>query len=395
MKKLKIYMTLLGALCILSSACSKKNSDTVTPVVPLVVPPTTTAKLTISQSLEQASPSNDLDPTIIYSSAIQNAGSYKPLPDTYNDNIKSFTLPKGYLAVFAENQNGTGESICYVAAVSDIKANLPARLVGKVSYVRFIPIKYVDKKGVCQYYYQDVNSLKAGWYYNWRLDGTSSTSTIFVPMTWEGNDVTSSNLSTLIDRNDIDHLLSFNEPDNINQSNMTVCNAINGYKVMLQAGLRMVSPAVTQDNSTLATDWLPLFVTAANADKARIDVIALHWYDYGNQTNNRSTDQLTADAILNRFKAYIAKVHAAYPNQALWFTEYNCNIIRPEGVQKIFMKASATYLNSLPYVERYAYFFERNFPPTTGSPNYTLTAIGQTWVDIASPSAYTSNIIPN
>lgn len=398
MKKLAIYFFLLTVII---SSCSKKGSDatptptpTPTPEQPPVSPNNT--GLTISESLNVGSPSYDLLSGIIYTSSTQTGADFMPLPATYNDNIKSFNLPKGYMVVFAENQNGTGESICYVAAVSDIKINLTTRLVGKVSFVRFMPIQYVNKKGICSTSINDVNALQGSWFYNWGLGASSSQTQKYVPMTWGKGAATSSNAVTFIGRRDIDHLLSFNEPDNSSQSNISnISDAVTGYKLMLQTGLRMVSPAVTQDNSTGSTKWLPQFVSAAEGQNARIDVIALHWYDWGNQTNDKATDALTADAVLTRFKNYVGKLHAAYPNKALWFTEYNCNPARSEAVHEIFMKISADYLNSLPYVERYAYFFPSIYPATYGAPDYKLTPLGQTWFDIVSQSAYSDNIIPN
>lgn len=391
---------LLFLVVTISTSCKKKKSEAqpsvvVPPVVAPPPPPTGATGLKISQSLNQADPSMDVEAWVIYSSGSQNSADFKPLPTGYDDKIKSFLLPKGYMAVFAENQNGTGESICYVAAVSDVKENLPTRLLDKVSYVRVVPIKNVNKKGVCNVNINDVNALKGAWFYNWGLGGLSTAQMQYVPMTWGKGSATSANALAFIGRRDIDHLLSFNEPDNVSQANIgNIDDAVNGYKTMLFSGLRMCSPAVEQDNSTASTDWLPKFINVASSQKARIDVIALHWYDWGNQTATLATPQLTADAVLNRFKNYVAKLHAAYPDQALWFTEYNCNPARSEEVHKIFMQISAAYLNTLPYVERYAYFFPSIYPVSSGAPDYNLTPMGKTWFDIASTPAFTTNIIP-
>ncbi|HET8828054.1 MAG TPA: glycosyl hydrolase [Pelobium sp.] len=397
MKSLKnVLIFIVAGITVIS--CKKKESVQLNLVVPPVVtPPSNSGNtvLKVSLGLNQANPSVDLDAWVVYSSSTQNSGDFKPLPAGYDDKIKSFLLPKGYMAVFAENQNGTGESICYVAAVNDISANLPARLVDKVSFVRFVPVRNVDKKGVCNVTPGDVNALQGAWFYNWGLGSVSTDAMQYVPMTWGKNAGSTANALTFIGRRDIDHVLSFNEPDNKNQANITnIDEAVTNYKFILQAGLRMCSPAVEQDASTGATRWLPQFVSAANAQKARIDVMALHWYDWGNQTVNQATDQLTAAAILNRFKAYVTKLHAAYPDQTLWFTEYNCNPARSEAVHILFMKASAAYLNTLPYVERYAYFFPAVHPPTSGAPNFTLTPMGQTWFDIKSVPSFSANIIP-
>jgi hypothetical protein len=402
MKEMKLYLIIIISVVMSLGACSKKNNaqpNLVEP--PVVVPPPpggTTTGFTISQSLNQATPNTDLDMWTIYSSATQAATDFKPLPTGFNDKIMSFVLPKGNMAVFAENEDGTGESICYVAVTSDIKENLPARLVGKVSYVRMVPFRNLSKRGMCQTNFNDVQALQGSWYYNWGLNSVSIPTIQAVPMNWSSHGAYSGSITAalnLVGRRDIDHLLSFNEPDGAKQANMPdIDDAVTRYQFMLKPGLRMCSPAVTQDNATGDTRWLQQFMTAADAAKARVDVIALHWYDWGNETNNKSTDQLNADAILSRFKAYINRVHTAYPNQALWFTEYNCNPARNEAVHLLFMKSSTEYLNSLSYVERYAYFFPGVLPATSGTPNYTLTAMGKTWSEISSPSSLTANVIP-
>jgi hypothetical protein len=160
MKEMKLYIITIISVAITLGACSK-NNDTKPNLVepPVVVPPPsggTTTGFTISQGLNQATPNADLDMWTIYSSATQAATDFKPLPTGFNDKIMSFVLPKGNMAVFAENEDGTGESICYVAVTSDIKENLPARLVGKVSYVRMVPYRNLSKRGMCQTNFNDV-----------------------------------------------------------------------------------------------------------------------------------------------------------------------------------------------------------------------------------------------
>lgn len=402
MKNFKIYFCVLIASVVTTTSCKKKIQTPINlveaPLEPIgTIDPNTGLK--VFQNINQAGPSSDMELWTIYSSSSQVSTGFRSLPSGFDDKIKSFTIPVGHMAVFAENQDGTGESICYVAAVSDIKANIPARLVDKVSYVRFVPFRNTPKKGACQVNLNDVNALKAPWFYNWGLGGSSTPASQYVPMTWGRGSSNATNALTFINRRDIDHLLSFNEPDNASQANIPDINAaVTNYKFKLYTGYRLCSPAVEQDNSTLATDWLPQFVAAANAQKVRIDVIALHWYDWGNQNNNQSTPQATANAILNRFKSYITKLHTAYPNQDLWFTEYNCNPTRSDEIQMIFMKASAEYMNTLSYVERYAYFFPGKTAtnrPTTGAPDWELTPMGKTWSDIASPPSLSRNIIPN
>ncbi|HEX7367150.1 MAG TPA: glycosyl hydrolase [Pelobium sp.] len=364
---------------------------------PVTTPPTTEGGktgFTVYQGINQGGEKVDLDTLVVYSSAGQSTDIYKPLPAGFNDNIKSFVLPKGYMATFSENQNGTGESLCYVAALSTIKENLPSKIAGKVSFVRFTPIKYTTKKGLGQQDATVIATLNGSWYYNWGLAAASTNTKTYVPMTWGKGATSTTNITGFMQRKDIDHLLAFNEPDNAKQSNITVQAAIESYKALLQTGLRIGSPAVEQNNSSGADKWLTDFMSAAATQHLRVDFIALHWYDWGNQTEQKATAQLTAEAVFERFKKYVEKLHAAYPDYNLWFTEFNCNPARGEDVHKIFMKLAANYLNQLPYVERYAYFFPTVVPPTSGAPGFALTAAGQAWNEIAAPSAYAANVIP-
>jgi hypothetical protein len=399
MKNVKLSFIFLGLISLVAISCSKKEAEVRrAPIVPPTeVPPTSTVTtgLTISQGANLAEPKFDLEEYFVYTSGAQSTVNFKSLPATYNDKIKSINIPRGYMAVLSENQNGTGESICYVAAVNDIRANLPQRLVDKVSFVRFVPINNVNKKGLGLVIVNDINAINSAWYYNWGLNPFASPNKQHVPMTWGKGSATTTTALNLIARKDIDHYLSFNEPDNRNQSNIVdIDTAITRYRLMLQTGLRMCSPAVEQDNALDATDWLPRFMAAATAQKLRVDVVALHWYDWGNERNNLATPEATAAAVLNRFKNYIERVRIAYPNQTLWFTEYNCNPNRSADVHQIFMRESAAYLNTLPYVERYAYFFPAVHPVSSGAPNFTLTPIGQTWSDIVSVPSFSANIVP-
>lgn len=106
---------------------------------------------------------------------------------------------------------------------------------------------------------------------------------------------------------------------------------------MMKTGLRLGTPVVTQDQAFGAGKWLTNIIAQAQTQKARMDYIAVNWYDWGNQTNKGTTDSLTAEKVFNRFVAYIQNVHAAYPNLPIWVTEYNANINRSSQVVHKFL----------------------------------------------------------
>ena len=67
---------------------------------------------------------------------------------TMNNTIESFVLKKGYMATFAENEDGTGASRVYIAKDNDIVLNvMPANLANKVSMVVIRPWRWTVKKG--------------------------------------------------------------------------------------------------------------------------------------------------------------------------------------------------------------------------------------------------------
>jgi hypothetical protein len=160
---------------------------------------------------------------------------------------------------------------------------------------------------------------------------------------------------------------------------------------MMQSGLRLGSPAVTQDQAFGTGKWLTRFMDAAKLQKLRVDFMALHWYDWGNQTNNQATDSLTALAVFNRFKTYVERVHTAYPGQKIWITEYNANPNRSSlTVHKYFMKLSSDWMNTISWVERFAYFFPASVPAV--DVNGVMTEAGLYWNDIISPASIALNI---
>lgn len=390
--KLNTLILLFGSVSFFSCKKSETPSNTQPPPVVNNTPFVPGATLAIAKNVDMGNPRVTLNPDTAYSEANGSIPKFKPLPAGFDDAISSFYLPKGYIAVFAENSDGTGESACYVASQSAIQANLPTGLKSRVSFIRYITIPNITKKGVA---FTDSNVVKlfnTSWYYGWSLNRPSFGSQQYVPMTWGKGSATIENVAYFYDRKDIDHLLSFNEPDNSGQSNITnIDTAIARYKVMMQSGLRLGAPATTQDQVFGTGKWQTNFMAAAQAQKVRVDFIPLHWYDWGNQNNNQATDSLTAQAVFNRFKTYVERVHTEYPAQRLWLTEFNANPNRTsEVVHKYFMKLSTDWMNTVSYVERYAYFFPSAVPATDALG--ALTDVAIYWNNIVSPVSFPANI---
>ena len=349
--------------------------------------------LTISTTEKVGSPWVELSPDSVYTSDNAISPLFKAIPAGFEDKAVSFFLPKGYMVVFAANADGTGESISIVANDSDIKANLPARMRNTISFIRYIKIGNPDKKGTASVNDAAVQAFAAQWYYGWSINKSSFTNQQFIPMTWGKGACTNANVKYLAERNDVDHLLSFNEPDNSSQSNIPVIDtAIQRYKIMQKTGLRLGAPVTEQDNTFGTGKWLTNFMTQAQSQKLRVDVLPIHWYDWGNQTNNGATDSATAVRVFNRFVSFVEKVRIAYPTLPIWVTEYNANPNRSSDVVHMyFMKLSTEWMNNTSYIERYSYFFPAAVPAV--QTDNSLTTAGAYWKSLPSSKSLSGNIV--
>jgi trimeric autotransporter adhesin len=306
--------------------------------------------------------SNSFAPVKIYSSANLQGSSadinediiYKgaSLPNGMNNNISSFKLKRGFMATMAVNENGTGKSRVYIASESDLTVNtLDVALQGNVSFIRVVPWNWVTKKGTGFYY-----ELDAGWYYNWNFTGNPTANTDYVPMAWGASGTFPSALTQMIAKKKTTHVLGFNESDNCDDQSGAFNNlcqpavAVAYYENLMSLGVRLGTPAPRENGPST---WLKDFATIAKAKDVRFDFVAVHWYDWG--SNPASTPNATAEQIFGRFKSYLQSVYNIY-KLPIWITEFNANPNRPNPTQEEFLSYALPFLDTLSYVERYAYF---------------------------------------
>ncbi|MDE6135747.1 MAG: glycoside hydrolase family protein, partial [Muribaculaceae bacterium] len=198
------------------------------------------------------------------------------LPLALDDAMRSFTLARGYMATLATNPDGTGYSRCYIADDADLEVELPFELAGKVSFVRVLDWRAASKKGWVGgngktnppegYLEEQADMTASTWVYNWGTSpdwGRSPSARTapwrnqeFVPEKWglggdtDWNKIANSRYFT--------HLLSYNEPDHREQSNVTVEEAVAEWPRHLSTGLRLGSPATTDFS------WLYRFIDACD-----------------------------------------------------------------------------------------------------------------------------------
>jgi len=326
--------------------------------------------------------------------AVQTIKSGTGIPSNLNNRIISFKLKKGYMATFAVNDDGTGMSKVYIASESDLVVNaLPSALSGKVSFIRVLPWIWVNKKGTGG----DVANPRGAWFYNWGMAVNSSMDREYAPMAWGKSSLDlPTERTTLINKRKITHIMSFNEADNCNDQSGQygqLCvhdTAAINHKNLMKTGLRIVSPSCRESEEL---QWLKSVNNLMVPAGTRMDIIGMHWYDWGGL--NSASD---ANSIFTRFKNKVIACYNYY-KMPIWITEFNANKNRLRATQDAFLQLALPWLESTPYVERYAYF-----QPDGGNGSFVdaggnLTTTGNIYLNQVStpsvPESYVNSYVNN
>jgi hypothetical protein len=285
------------------------------------------------------------------------------IPNGMNNQTRSFLLKKGFMATLAVQEEGTGKSKVFIASESDLAVEtMPDVLAAGVSFIRVVPWNWVSKRGTGG----DISGLQNTWFYQWSNRGASDLQREYAPMAWGRNGANEqADIDLYKSKYQATHVMGFNEPDHCSGQSgqyFDMCipdTAVRYYENLMKTGLRLVSPGCRQG---AWDDWLKRFNQLAVQRDIRIDVIAVHWYDWGG--NPQNTPNTNPQNIFNRFKKYLEDVYELY-GLPIWITEFNGNIHRSPGVNLAFMEKALPYLDTLRYVERYAWF-----QPSTGVADY-------------------------
>lgn len=210
------------------------------------------------------------------------------------------------------------------------------------------------KKGLCiaskhEGWAERLSSLRCDWFYNWgprRPEGTPG-EVAFTPMIWGywGQKAKIAEAGRLAQEAGMRELLGFNEPDQHNQSNLSVERALQAWPELEATKLRLGSPGCVHPDN----DWMKSFMTRAKKRGLRVDFVCVH--SYGG---------INVDALVKR----LTEVHRMY-GKPLWITEFavgdwkaksaSQNRHKPGAVLK-FMEKALPALEKLDFVERYAWF---------------------------------------
>jgi len=194
----------------------------------------------------------------------------------------------------------------------------------------------------------------------------------FVPMVWGGGTTPIVNMNVSAGAA---ALLGFNEPNHKKQSNMTGPQAAQLWpqvESLAKANYisRLISPAAAPCSDPdrcvgEAIDWFDAFFAACSGCK--VDALATHSYVCN----------------VSKLETYLTELHDRY-RLPIWLTEYNCNIDHPTGQQLEYMQQAVPLLESLDFVEKYAWFEAPSdkFPMAGLIDNNTqLTQLGQWYRD--------------
>lgn len=305
---------------------------------------------------------------------------------SFDNKAKSFRLKRGYMATLANTSDGTGYSRVFIADDSDIIVPvMPKELNGTVSFIRVMNWEWVTKKGWCgtgSGGTTDGNKVNATWFYSWSADQNSSSNLEYVPIRqnagWPG-------WTEIYGKSYVTHLLGYNEPDHVEQSNVTVAQAIQQWPDMLKSGLRLGSPACTNFS------WLYQFMDSCKARNYRVDYVAVHAYWGGKTPQNWYND--------------LKYIHER-TGRPLWITEWNnganwtneswpTDWASQQNKQLNDLKAILTVLDTAHFIERYSIY---NWVEDKRAMllNGNLTPAGQYYADNKSRMAFdrANEVIP-
>ncbi|WP_069464076.1 glycosyl hydrolase, partial [Actinacidiphila rubida] len=122
------------------------------------------------------------------------------------------------------------------------------------------------------------------------------------------------------------------------------------WPALMANGRVLGSPAVAYGGDTPG-GWLDRFMSGAAAKGYRVDFVALHWY---------GGDFTTPDAVA-QLRSYLERVHDRY-HKPVWLTEFalidfsHGTRFPTDRQQAAFVTAATAMLDSLPWVQRYAWF---------------------------------------
>lgn len=273
---------------------------------------------------------------------------YNNLGD-FDNAIRSFRLKRGYMATFANNSDGTGYSRVFIADKEDLEMqSLPDILDSTISFIRVFKWDWNTKKGWCGGDPSLVDTLNCTWYYSWSADKNSTYNYQYVPIKqtlgWPSFD-------EIYNKTNVSHLLGYNEPDMVNQSNVTVEQAVAQWPELLKSGLRLGSPVPSNPGN--GNGWLYRFLEKCDSLNYRVDYVVVHAYWGGLTPANWYYKLKDEYNKCGKRPLWITE----WNNGANWTNEYwPDDAAAQEQKQLTDLKGILNVLDTCSFVERYSIY---------------------------------------
>ncbi len=240
------------------------------------------------------------------------------------------------------------------------------------------------KKGHCigpsqEGWSDKLEALNCKWYYTWtpNVPRDAPRNVSFVPMIWEYRGTAESVLkpAKIAKNAGCEELLGFNEPDQKEQADMSVEEALEIWPLLEKTKLRLGSPACVHPDN----EWMTLFLEEVKKRKLRVDFICVHSYSGADP-----------QSLIRRMKA----IEKRY-NRPIWITEFAVGDWKAKNVAEnqfspkdvlTYMKEVLPLLDRLDCVERYAWFSAKPNSPSLGTSalfddDGKLTPLGECYRD--------------
>lgn len=291
-----------------------------------------------------------------------------------NDDASSIRVGAGYEAQLFNDDNFTGNSIVVTAddsclvnrGMNDVVSSIIVRQ--RITNPPPVKVHKSEKRGMA-YGQHSLNDMKAmqhnvRWWYNWSEQPEAGVASSyqdygfdFVPMAW-GNNFDENRLRNYLNSHpNVKYLLGFNEPNFVEQANMTPAQAAAAWPrleaIARDYNLKIVGPAVnyspgqvdipgTTDDSS---PWAYLDAFFAACPNCKVDYIAVHCYmKYGS----------ALEWFVGEFERY---------GKPIWLTEWaSWDDGGPANVneQMDYLASTVRWLEANPKVHRYAWFIGRH-----------------------------------
>ena len=204
------------------------------------------------------------------------------------------------------------------------------------------------------------------WWYNWYVDpGCDAPG--YVPMVSGRGKQDQGDIQWQVDRvysNGYRTMLGFNEPNQPDQSPMTVQKALDLWPTLTShSDVVVASPAVSGGNG--GDEWLTEFMKGVEDRKLRVDIMAAHFYGW-------SAGSCTAVNL----ESYLNQIKSVANGRPIWVTEFGClNESKPdEPTVRQFYQDAVEVMGRMG-IERWAWYTPEKYHALVD--NGQLTELGK------------------